>query len=103
MSLEHVLPQNYREGEWTDFDGGNKDILPGDFKDRLGNMTLLSASLNREVSNKPFKEKMPHYLSSQKLAASDYIFSCESWGHREIEKNQGKLAKIAKQVWRVDF
>lgn len=103
MNLEHVLPQKYVADDWATFSEGQMEIDPSDYTDRLGNMTLLSSSLNRDVSNKSFSEKLPHYQASDALSISDAIFESEDWTFSQVEANQKRLAKVAKQVWRVDY
>ena len=103
INLEHVLPKKFRMDDWQSFSEGRDDIDPNDFKDRLGNMTLLSSSLNRELSNASFAAKLPHYQATDALSISEIIFESEDWTYSKVEQNQKKLAKVAKQVWRVDY
>ena len=103
MNLEHVLPKKFNAEEWQAFSEGRDDVDLDDFKDRLGNMTLLSSGLNRDISNKPFAEKLPHYQAAEALSISEIIFNSEDWTFSKVEQNQKKLAKVAKQVWRVDY
>lgn len=103
MNLEHVLPKKFNAEEWQAFSEGRTDVDPEEFKDRLGNMTLLSSGLNRDISNKSFAEKLPHYQAAEALSISEIIFNSEDWTYSKVEQNQRMLAKVAKQVWRVDY
>ena len=76
LQVEHILPQSAKEWDETDFLDDyiqyNKDTnvegfdetllgLPpkfDNFKDKLGNLTLLSAPKNKKLSRKPFTEKL---------------------------------------------
>lgn len=59
MTLEHILPQKFSQEDWSDFciDGDE----PKEYVHRLGNMTILSSSLNRRASNGSFSEKLARF------------------------------------------
>lgn len=66
--------------------------------DRLGNLTLATASTNTALSTHLFQEK------SQLLAQSPYklsqnIANYTTWDHDTLTKHQAWLAKQAKSVW----
>lgn len=99
-SIEHILPEN-PNGEW---DNSFPQERQGDFIYRLGNMTLLEASLNRQIGNSPFREKVPIYTTSsyaltQELANS----SPDEWSPANIDSRQQSMAKRAAHIWRSDF
>ena len=100
MNLEHVLPQKFNRQDWTGFPD---DVDPKDYVHRIGNMTLLSASINRKISNKGFGAKLAEFQKSDGLKISEDILSQQSWGAAEIDKRQIALAKAAADIWRVDY
>ncbi len=68
---------------------------------RLGNLTLLENSKNKDCLNKSYEEKKEVYkISKYKMTANiDY----PEWTPSQIMSRQKKLAKLAKTVWRIDF
>lgn len=99
-TIEHILPENPNE-VWS-------DIFPVDKWEsavyRLGNLTLLKATDNREIGNKPYPVKLPvyensHYGVTQQIAD----IASEQWTPELINERQKKLAEKAIQIWRSDF
>lgn len=99
-TIEHILPENL-PSEWEDAFGVKESY---DAIYRLGNLTLLEASINRDVDDKLYPEKVKEYPRSQyeltKRLAADYP---EEWTLAHLEERQRALAEIAKVIWRSDF
>ena len=99
-TIEHILPENPLES-WSDsFDLERHDR----FVYRLGNLTLLEPSLNRQVGNQLWREKVEVYAQSgygmtQALAAGTYA----EWTPATLDARQSLLAQRAVHVWRSDF
>ena len=93
VHIEHIMPQ---EGsQWIDVTKEDHEA----YLWRLGNLTLLDASLNREQQNKPFAEKRAFFAKSE-IKPNQEIASQFSWGKDEIESRQAKLAQYALEIWR---
>lgn len=95
-SIEHVLPQDFDENWEIDEALGNKLV------DRLGNMCLLEKTLNRELQNVAYRDKIDVYARSSYLSANDISESYEEWNESTIVNRQRKMAKLAKTIWRID-
>lgn len=99
-TIEHILPENPLES-WS----GSFDLERHDrFVYRLGNLTLLEPSLNRQVGNQLWSEKVAVYARSgygmtQALAAGTYA----EWTPATLDARQSSLAQRAVHVWRADF
>ena len=99
-TIEHILPENPL-GDWSEsFDAQRQER----FVYRLGNLTLLEASLNRQVGNQEWTDKVAVYAQSQYgltqvLASSGYA----DWTPATLEARQQTMAQRAAHVWRVDF
>jgi hypothetical protein len=95
--LEHILPKRFSSAWATqrrDFPGGAEKYVH-----RLGNMTLLSVALNRELGNMPFEVKRKAYAGEPiKLAAS--VVEAEKWTAEEITRRQNWMAGLAIKIWR---
>ena len=99
-SIEHILPENPLES-WSDcFDLERHDR----FVYRLGNLTLLEPSLNRQVGNQAWSEKALSYATSsykmtQALAAGGYA----EWTSAALDLRQSQMAQRAVHIWRADY
>ena len=99
-TVEHILPENPEEGweETYPSDKWDNDVY------RLGNLTLLEASANREIGNKPYAKKRPAYeQSSYDIAREISKMAPEQWTPDLVNERQTRLAKVAAQVWKSDF
>lgn len=97
-NVEHVLPEHPGE-DWGDYDENAEE----DFIYRLGNMTLMAASENRDIGNVGYETKRRVYESSvfeitQKIA-EDYA----EWNSDKIVARQNWLARQIVALWRIDF
>jgi hypothetical protein len=94
VNLEHVLPKNPSDGEWTEF----TDEQKRDFVHRIGNMTLLQKGPNGRIGNKPFAYKRPILAASALLWTQD-AGARANWTPQMIADRQGDMAKLAATVW----
>jgi hypothetical protein len=99
-SIEHILPENPTEAWDTCFERERH----ADFVYRVGNLTLLEPSLNRQVGNQLLAHKLPVYATSayvltQALATAGQ----EVWTPDTLNARQAKLAQRAAHVWKTDF
>ena len=90
VHVEHVYPQKPRPE--------NKIEHHDRFVNRLGNLTLLSARLNRKIQNGAFSEKLPD-LSKSELLMTQEIAESDSWGIEEISQRQNTMADMAPTLW----
>ncbi len=96
ITLEHVLPQNPGIN-WP----GIEAAIHSTYYRRLGNMTLLKGSLNSNIGNDPFIEKLKVFGSSEYELTME-ITAEQTWGPAEIEKRQARLSKLAVKAWPLD-
>lgn len=99
-TIEHIVPENPGP-EWEDeFAPGAHDAIVN----RIGNLTLLEANLNREVGNGSFSDKLLAYRRSRyALAAAIPEMAPEEWTLPILEGRQRRLAARAVHLWRSDF
>ena len=96
FNIEHVLPQNAPDG-WGGFDNDDAEALVY----RLGNMTLLQASANRDLGVVVYDQKRAIYEQSgfaitQKLANDN-----SEWNPERIAAQQNWMATQATSIWRI--
>ena len=93
ITLEHILPRE-PGGNWPNVE----PAIHATYYRRLGNMVLLSGTLNQAIGNEAFASKKPT------LATSSYELTKEvsteaTWGPGKIENRQNRLAELAVQAW----
>lgn len=93
VNLEHILPQN-PSTQWSGVDAETAKS----FYRRLGNLALLKSQINSQVGSDGFKDKVVFYKKSNFLLTSG-LSQYTSWGTREIEERQKKLAELAVKAW----
>lgn len=99
-TVEHILPEHPTDA-W-------EEAFPARYQEaavyRLGNLTLLEASLNRQLGNAPYAEKAPVYQASRyALTQAIPEMAPEEWTLPLLERRQKLLAERAAHIWRVDF
>ncbi len=112
LTLEHILPlnhDNWQTGEF--FKDGNPDNKDMDeFKPRLGNMTLLTKSINRQVSYRSFKEKKEYvdeqgnlmgYNSSELEINKKTVCNHDEWTSAIILNREKKFSELADEIWQI--
>lgn len=94
LSLEHIMPQKAWSSEEWRKDIGKEYFEFIDFHSRylnkIGNLTLLSGSMNSKLKNSSFDEKLKYYESVQ-FKITKKISSYTSWNVKEIDERGKKL------------
>ncbi|MFN8556145.1 MAG: HNH endonuclease family protein [Dehalococcoidia bacterium] len=99
-SIEHILPENPTAG----WEGSISASAWEAAAYRLGNLTLLESSANRQVGNLGYEEKVAAYRKSgYALTRAIPEMAPEEWTLPLLEKRQRQLADRAVRVWRADF
>ena len=96
-TIEHVLPEN-PSAEWeTMYPRASWEA--GVY--RLGNLTLLEASLNRGIGNAGYAQKTMAYAGSGYALATEIPRKAPvEWTPALLEKRQQRMAVRAAHVWR---
>lgn len=97
FSIEHILPESPHDDWRQNF----TDLQIDEMTYRLGNLTPLEPSLNREVGNKNYSIKQAAYRQSCYQLTQNIL--AEEWTPATISLRQEYLAKKAIQIWRSDF
>jgi hypothetical protein len=96
ITLEHILPVNPSD-EW-DIDSDVADAS----QQRLGNLVLIRADQNRDLGNRPFKEKKKVYAHSGYVSTRE-VARYSTWTMKEIKERQSEMAKLAVKTWTLKF
>lgn len=96
FGIEHVLPQNAPDG-WGGFSNEEADGLVY----RLGNMTLLRTTDNREAGNLEYAEKRALYAASGFALTRKLAEEHAEWTPQRLAAWQGWMADQATAIWRI--
>ena len=96
VHMEHILPRNpsKRALEEAFLDKESADELSR----MIGNLTLISGTMNRSMSNREFLAKRPDFEASE-IALNKEIAQKSSWGRKEILERNERLGQLAIEVW----
>lgn len=111
LTIEHIMPQKWRENwpvpgfEHSGEDELTPDLLAREMErdgavDTLGNLTLLTSSLNSSVSNGPYSVKMPAVRSHSSLALNRDLTECDHWDEVLIAERATHLFTFASRLWK---
>lgn len=98
-TIEHILPENPGSSWESFFDSEEQN----DYVSRLGNYTLLEASLNHKLGNDlTFAKKIDSYKTSRYKISKESI-NYEEWNPSSLTLRQEKIASWAKAIWKSNF
>jgi len=105
FAIEHIMPRKWQT-HWKHSDGPKGEVEREALIHTLGNLTLLTSSLNSKVSNGPWIGKSG---KRKALEAHDVLFlnrrfaesSCENWTDASIRQRTDELAKTIVEIWPV--
>lgn len=99
-TIEHILPENPMP-EWENW-FNERELSQCTY--RLGNLTLIEPSLNREIGNMTYDCKVAKYPESRyRLTSSLATDAPQEWTPRHVESRQKWMAERATHLWRCDF
>lgn len=120
LTVEHVMPQNWLE-HWSLQSGetvtstmhveailnryseGNTIYASinrrDEIVDTIGNLTLLTQSLNSSVSNGPFDDKRKAIIEQSALSLNRYFYHVDEWDEDLIVERGERLFERAKDIW----
>ena len=99
-TIEHILPENPSETWKETFTSEQWDAATY----RLGNLTLLESSANRDIGNSVYEHKRIAYENSRyEITKTIPELAPEQWTPELLDERQRKLAKRAVHLWRSDF
>jgi len=96
FNIEHILPQNAPDG-WGGFSNEEAEALAY----RLGNMTLMQASANRDAGNQEYPAKREAYRRSGFAITRRIAEESAEWTPERIVEQQSWMADQAASIWRI--
>ena len=91
VNIEHIMPQN--NSIWK-----VDEELHTSYLGWLGNLTLLSGKINRNIKNDKFEVKKNKYAESQ-IPMTRALVAYEDWTVENIVERQKELTEIALNIW----
>ncbi len=98
FTIEHILPEN-PETDWQQFD--DEAVSRSVYK--LGNLTLLEKSLNKDADNISYEKKKELFKESSCKITNSIPEFYESWTESSIASRQKRLTTEAKSIWKIQF
>lgn len=115
LTIEHIMPQSWRthwplsKGEIKNNDTGEPDPIKEQkahqrrerIINTLGNLTLITGSLNPSLSNSAWAYKRPELMKFSKLNLNQYFHGTEAqeWDEDAIERRTKHLLKHLVNIW----
>ena len=118
LEIEHILPDNPRAELRATWAAENPTAVYDDYKNRLGNLTLLEKPINIVAGNDFYKAKQAeygksgNYLTRSLVALTDVgqntsisrinakLESFSAWNAASIERRHAMLIALAQDVWK---
>ena len=97
FSIEHILPESPTDAWRQKFTEAQLEEMPY----RLGNLTPLEPSLNRQIGNKGYPKKQDIYQNSVYQLTQNIL--AEEWTPDTLANRQKYLAQRAVHIWQSDF
>ena len=99
VNIEHVLPQDPKKWNLT-----KKQV--SEYVNKIGNLTLLSVSLNSSAQNEVISNKIKDLEQSELLITKELVSQLKNnnfqWDQEAIEKRQQELAELSySQIWNI--
>ncbi len=119
IHIEHILPDVSTEELVNNFDAEDKKEYD-EYKQKLGNLTLLERAINTSIKRDFFSEKCRGYEKSQFYLTcsipglvevgidtsfnrvNQHLKSFQEWNKSSVDMRQEMLYEIAKLTWQVD-
>lgn len=105
VDIEHIAPQKAFSAEkydsWMKVLSVSEEEYDNEYKNMLGNLTLLETRHNAAAGANPFDEKKQYYLSSN-FEMTQEVRDFDDWDIDTIEKRTENLAGACAEVWDFD-
>ncbi len=100
LSIEHIMPRGWTATNWPlpDDTEESKEVR-GQLLHTLGNLTLVTGSLNSSLSNDQWVKKVVTLKRYSVLLLNADLQGVSDWNETAIQKRSKELFKLAKNVW----
>jgi hypothetical protein len=106
LQIEHVMPRSWKT-HWpikSDEDADYSATWSAEWRrqacvDKIGNLTLVTATFNKSVSNQGWLVKRPALAAQSALQLNVSLASSQAWNEETITARSIELAEVASRVW----
>ena len=102
--IEHIIPRKAftakKYNRWPDYLNCGRGEF-NEYKDKLGNLTILERRLNLEASDNPFEQKQEKYTGSEYEMAQE-IARYEQWSLEDVDERTERLVEEMANIWDFD-
>lgn len=95
-NIEHIMPESLNS-DWDHIEDRDHE----QFIYRVGNMTILNSSVNRDIGNSSFELKKEKYSESEFEITRRISSENTEWTPNRISIHQQWLARKASSIWRI--
>lgn len=110
LTIEHLLPNKWEKNWPLDIEGKSAEEVVEEerrrniLKNTLGNLTLITGSLNPALSNESWEHKRPEILKYSKLNLNRYFQAEENetlniWNEEKIIERSNKFTDLFISIW----
>ncbi|NKS38100.1 DUF262 domain-containing protein [Rhodococcus hoagii] len=103
LQIEHIMPRNWPANWPVDIADESGRLAAEQHRqqhvDRIGNLTLITASFNGSLSDSAWDVKRPALLQQSKLQINARIGAAEVWDEDAITARAKELADIVTGIW----
>lgn len=105
LDREHIAPRaSFTAKKYSAWPStlGTTEAQFEQFRDKLGNLTLLETGKNISIGADPFEKKKEAYAESKLKMNQQLCEDYDGWGTDEIEQRTSELANAMVQIWNLD-
>lgn len=103
LQIEHVMPQKWGSHWALPNVDDAQHLLDTQLREaaihQLGNLTLVTSSFNKELSNSGWSVKKTELVTHSNLQLNRYFGDITAWDERQIRQRAAALAAVAARVW----
>ncbi|MFA5026677.1 MAG: DUF262 domain-containing HNH endonuclease family protein [Candidatus Methylomirabilota bacterium] len=107
VHLEHIIPLTINTkksvkqfGDWPHYLGEGCFDKHKDYVWRIGNLTIISQTLNIIASNNPFRAKLKEYAKSNISLNKKIIKEFSKFKFSQVDERSKELAEVALKIWK---
>lgn len=106
VDIEEIAPRKAftakKYSQWKQYLSCTQEEFE-EYKNMIGNLTLLESSLNRAVGDDPYDYKRQHYLNDTEFKMAMAVGrEHENWSLKKIKSRSEKMAEITAEIWSID-
>ncbi|MBK8293705.1 MAG: DUF4268 domain-containing protein [Solirubrobacterales bacterium] len=99
LSIEHVLPQTWEDTWPLEQASPSKVEARNELVNVLGNLTLVTGSLNSALSNQAWPDKRERYREHSLLMLNNRLAKADDWDESSIRKRGSELTDRIIEIW----